>query len=172
MERIQSSLRSLHGIGSQASIYCPLATQLHKTPPYLSFDSTSQWETSALQMTGLETALLPSRLKNATDGYSLLVDMCQLFTAHSSRRTILQSSLSINNEEQHINGEDKTRQERSHDPLEGSSTQRLDISLFPHLSNIRSGTNAHQFSWLSVHRGGNVRVAQISAEAGLDDEPI
>jgi hypothetical protein len=165
---------TLHGVGSQASIYCPLLAQPVKRPQYLSFDGTSPWQTSALQMSGLETLLLPSRLRNARDGYSLLVDMCQLFTSHSNRRNILQADLSIHGAHQRVNGvtnNSSHNDEQSHGANDDTNLSGLDIGLFPQVSNARDRIDTHRFSRLLIHRGGNATSADISSEYGIDDEP-
>jgi hypothetical protein len=125
-------------------------------------------------MTGLETLLLPTRLRNATDGYSLLVDICQTFTSRSTRRNILQTDLSINAQEQHVNGiaDDQAGKEESHSIDGSSNLSALGISLFPLVSNTSEEVRAHQFSRLFVHRGGNARSADISSEIGFDDGPV
>ena len=48
----------------QSSLVVPIAMPQRPLPPYISLDSSSQWHTSALLATALESVTLPSRLKN------------------------------------------------------------------------------------------------------------
>jgi hypothetical protein len=120
-----------------------------------------------LQETAIETLLLPSRLRNSIDGYSLL-ELEQLFTAESSRRNILQAGFSVNVQHQQINGV----RNGSHD-LNANNHQ--DIQLFPGRANARisrmSDAAVHRFAQLSVYRGMD-GVSPASNWRGEMDEPV
>lgn len=138
-------------------MFAPLTTVPNVTPSYLALEPSSAWHTSALQMTALETITLPCRLRNATSGYSLMVDMEQLFTLDSSRRNILQSSITVKSNRQQINGVtngNTNETERETNGLNGITDEpALDIDLFEQAP-VSSRGQVHTFGQSQIDRGG------------------
>ncbi len=58
-----NAARSVQDVSTQASLYIPIAAEPASTPSYLTIENDSQWYTSALQATALESITLPSRLR-------------------------------------------------------------------------------------------------------------
>lgn len=62
--RLSNTARSVSEVAPHASLFIPIAIpSLDKLPRYVSLDSHSQWHTSALLSTAVESMTLPSRLK-------------------------------------------------------------------------------------------------------------
>ena len=173
MQRTSNSIRSLHSIASQASLYSPLVSSLSSLPETISIDKSSYWQTSALQATAMETISLPGRLRSTAPGHCLLSDIEQLFTAIASNRKIVQTEVSVRKPDAQVNGATANGDhlEASHDARLRDShfatdedSQRMDISLFPRLvsTNVVS-LRPHLFSRLIVHRG--------SSDESLDAAP-
>jgi hypothetical protein len=65
--------KTLYTMSPQSSIYCPIVDPPYPLPSYLSINLQSEWYTSALIASAVETATLPSRLRSYYDFESLLV---------------------------------------------------------------------------------------------------
>ena len=63
LQQIENSARSLQVMGEQSSVYIPLSSRPVKLPDYLSMDATSPWHVAAMQVVGLESFTISSRLR-------------------------------------------------------------------------------------------------------------
>ncbi|RMD40614.1 hypothetical protein DV735_g4519, partial [Chaetothyriales sp. CBS 134920] len=70
--RAANTARSLRSFAQQASAYIRLATQPGKLPSYVNLTGTSDWRTTALLCSGLETLTLPTRLHSEHSRYAPL----------------------------------------------------------------------------------------------------
>ncbi|KAF2672577.1 tubulin nucleotide-binding domain-like protein [Microthyrium microscopicum] len=161
-QRLGNSIRSLHTLGGQASIYAPLVSSAPSNQTSVVTDASSAWETSALQQAVIETLSLPSRLRRSEPGHATLADLEQLFTAVSSNRKTVQTGISTQSEEPHRNG--VVANGVSHDTDErlsttqavniSNDTDQTEISLFPPQSAASTRpSRSHLFSRLVVQRG-------------------
>ncbi|KAF8473573.1 tubulin domain-containing protein [Kalaharituber pfeilii] len=73
-----------------SSIYVPIRSPPAKVPSYITFDHVSQWHTSALISTGIETITLQTRMKGPLSG-SRLNDLSTVLTVNSGRNISLLS---------------------------------------------------------------------------------
>jgi hypothetical protein len=169
MERLQSSLRSVHGIGSQASVFSPLLSEPNTRPSYLSLDSTSLWETSALQMTALESLLLPTRLREPSTS---LANMEEIFTAISSRRNVVQASMSIENRAHQVNGIANGIADHVPENDEQNNSMLLDMGLFATSTATMSDHRVHCFSKALIERGHGVEPGMINSPMQSNNDPI
>lgn len=67
--RIINAARSMYEISTHASMYIPMSIP-PVLPRYVELDRSSQWQTSALLSTALETTTLPSRLRNSSRNHA------------------------------------------------------------------------------------------------------
>lgn len=59
--------KSIYAISPQVSLYTPIMDPPHTLPTYLNIDRQSEWYTSALITSAMESATLPSRLRQYHD---------------------------------------------------------------------------------------------------------
>lgn len=72
--RLVNTAQSLSGLCDQSSILIPLSLPGYNLSQTVSIDRSSKWHTSALLSAALETASLPSRLRNEQGGLSATLD--------------------------------------------------------------------------------------------------
>ncbi|KAE8848755.1 hypothetical protein HRS9122_02771 [Pyrenophora teres f. teres] len=75
LQQIANSARSLQILGEQSSVYVPMSNSPAKLPSYLSLDATSLWHIAALQVVGLESMTMSSRLRSTLGGRGTLQDL-------------------------------------------------------------------------------------------------
>jgi hypothetical protein len=158
--RLVNNARTLTSVYRQASLVIPLA--LPRLSPYrVALDPLSSWHTSAVLATALETALLPSRLRDRSKG-DTLDTMTDLLNA-MGKQTV--ATL-------HMNYPEATKEEtggsREGRPPSGSATKmdvdteepaQLDLDFAPEETVSARQQNGHAyvrprvFSQLSVSRG-------------------
>ena len=92
--RTVNAARSLQAISSQASLYIPLSSPPAYFPRYVTLDHTSQWQTSALLSTALESMTLPSRMK-AGDHKSGTLDILEAALNVNGNQRIAQLQCTI-----------------------------------------------------------------------------
>ncbi|EON98038.1 putative misato segment ii myosin-like domain-containing protein [Phaeoacremonium minimum UCRPA7] len=119
--RLVNKAKSLTEIYKQASLLVPLAIPQHLSPHSLALDSSSAWHTSALLSTAIESATLPSRLKDLTNRDSL-GNIGNLLNVHG-KQTVAHLQMSIARSDQ------VPRSENVGD--EPSDGLRLDIDFRP-----------------------------------------
>ncbi|OJJ45581.1 hypothetical protein ASPZODRAFT_133421 [Penicilliopsis zonata CBS 506.65] len=79
--------RSVHSISPQSSLYVPIIDPPTRLPNYVNIDPHSEWHTSALICSAIESITLPSRLRQYYDIESSLAgddDMRRIFELQSS----------------------------------------------------------------------------------------
>ena len=83
--RTISAAKSMYEISTQASMYIPISIP-PILPHYVEFDRNSQWHTSALLSTALETMTLPSRLKRTSNNQVTFDVMGAALNVNGSQR--------------------------------------------------------------------------------------
>lgn len=95
-QKIVNSARSMHALCSQASLYVTMADPPTRVPESISLDGQSEWHTSALLCTAMETMTLPSRLK-ARNGLSSTLTELEDFLKSNGNQTIAKLDLEVGN---------------------------------------------------------------------------
>ncbi|PKX93822.1 misato family protein [Aspergillus novofumigatus IBT 16806] len=67
LKRDMNKARSVHSISPQSSLYVPILDPPTRLPKTIRLDAQSEWQTSALISSAMETATLPTRLRSYTD---------------------------------------------------------------------------------------------------------
>lgn len=80
--------KALYEISTQASVYVPMLATPSKLPNYVNFDKSHAWHTSALQVTGFESVMLPTRLKVSGGDTATTLDHLAITLAGSEERRI------------------------------------------------------------------------------------
>lgn len=84
---IVNHAKAVYELSTQASVYVPVAATPRKAPDYLSMYRKHPWHIAGLQVTGIESMLLPTRLKSAGDGTTTTLDhLTMTLTAGHERR--------------------------------------------------------------------------------------
>ncbi|USP80160.1 hypothetical protein yc1106_07434 [Curvularia clavata] len=86
LKQIANSARSLQVLGEQSSVYSPISNIPAKVPSYLKLDATSQWHVAALQVVGIESITLSSRLRTTLGGRGTLQDLEDTINSTGKRR--------------------------------------------------------------------------------------
>lgn len=86
LQQIVNSSRSLQPLAEQSSVYIPMSNRPAKVPDYLSFDPTSAWHVSALQVVGVESMTLSSRLRTSNGRHGTLQDIEDTINSTGKRR--------------------------------------------------------------------------------------
>jgi hypothetical protein len=86
LQQIVNSSRSLQPLAEQSSVYIPMSNKPAKVPGYLSLDSTSAWHISALQIAGLESMTMSSRLRASGGRQGALRDLEDTINSTGKRR--------------------------------------------------------------------------------------
>lgn len=86
MLQVANSSRSLQILGEQSSVYIPMSNKPAKVPRYLSMDATSSWHIAALQVVGLESMTISSRLRTSIAGRGTLQDLEDTINSTGKRR--------------------------------------------------------------------------------------
>jgi len=120
LQQIANSSRSLQILGEQSSVYIPLSNRPTTTPQYLAMDATSLWHIAALQVAGMESMTIPSRLRVSLGGRGTLQDIEDTINSTGKRR-IAQFGMSIADPEVLS---DKVQQATSYTEKSGSVTSR------------------------------------------------
>jgi hypothetical protein len=81
-----NSARSLQILGEQSSVYVPMSNIPAKLPSYLSIDATSPWHVAALQVMGIESMTISSRLRASSSGRGTLQDLENTINSTGKRR--------------------------------------------------------------------------------------
>ncbi|KAF1837374.1 hypothetical protein BDW02DRAFT_595532 [Decorospora gaudefroyi] len=86
LQQIANSARSLQILGEQSSVYIPMSNRPAKLPGYLTLDATSPWHIAALQVVGLESMNISSRLRTSLGGRGTLQDLENTINSTGKRR--------------------------------------------------------------------------------------
>lgn len=85
IDQVVNSARSLQILGEQSSVYVPMSNNPSKVPEYLKADWTSPWHVAALQVIGLESMTITSRLRQLK-GRGTLRDLEDTINSTGKRR--------------------------------------------------------------------------------------
>jgi hypothetical protein len=154
--------QSLQTLGEQSSVYIPISNSPIKTPSYLSLDATSPWHVGALQVIGLESMTLSSRLRTSVGGRGNLQDLEDTINSTGKRR-IAKFEMSIADPDvlsEHYSKEiaqaektgSMTSRQTSEDDEELASFD-IDIFTRDYRTASRSGKKEHVFGRAEVSRG-------------------
>ncbi|KAI9932143.1 hypothetical protein ASPWEDRAFT_59420 [Aspergillus wentii DTO 134E9] len=140
-KRDMNKARSIHTISPQSSFYTPIIDPPSRLPANFNVDARSEWYTSALISSAVETVTLPSRLRPYHDFEASLAGDDGIHKIFE-----LQSSIS-GDEEIHAKGTN-----RGEDTGDGSSkvTTKFDLDFTYDES---SSNEAHIFNQMQVSRG-------------------
>ena len=86
MLRMVNTARTIHEVSSQASAFVPVADPPRSLPGYVGMDRSSQWHTSALVTTAVETMTLPSRLRAGNGRRGVLADLEAALNENGNQR--------------------------------------------------------------------------------------
>ncbi|KAH9872498.1 mtDNA inheritance, partitioning of the mitochondrial organelle [Plenodomus lingam] len=75
LQQVANASRSLQILGDQSSLYIPISNSPAKIPNYLLMEATSAWHIAALQVAGLESMTISSRLRTSVGGRGTLQDL-------------------------------------------------------------------------------------------------
>ncbi|KAI9849176.1 MAG: mtDNA inheritance, partitioning of the mitochondrial organelle [Sclerophora amabilis] len=75
LTKLANIARTLRDVSSQASVYVPIADPVPCAPSYVSLDGRSEWQSTSLISTAVESLTLPSRLKRANGTRPSLAEM-------------------------------------------------------------------------------------------------
>jgi hypothetical protein len=162
MQQIANSARSLQILGEQSSVYVPMSNSPAKLPSYLSLDSTSPWHIAALQVVGIESMTMSSRLRKPLNGRGTLQDLEDTINSTGKRR-IAKFEMSVADPDVLL---DKAFDEAQHAEKVGSTTSRQDSEGDDHLNSFdidtftrdyrvasRRGKKEHVFGRAEASRG-------------------
>jgi hypothetical protein len=162
LQQMVNASRSLATLGEQSSVYVPMSSSPIKSPSYLSLDATSPWHVGALQVIGLESMTISSRLRASVGGRGTLQDVEDTINSTGKRR-IAKFEMSIADpevlSETYSNGiaqADKTGSMTSRQSSEGDGDlSSFDIDVFTRDYRVasRPGKKEHVFGRAEVSRG-------------------
>jgi len=153
--------QSLQTLGEQSSVYIPMSNSLIKTPSYLSLDATSPWHVGALQVIGLESMTISSRLRTSVGGRGNLQDLEDTINSTGKRRiakfemSIADPDVLSENYSKEIAQAEKTGSMTSRPTSEDDELGSFDIDVFTrdYRTAPRSGKKEHVFGRAEVSRG-------------------
>ena len=131
-------------------------------------DQANPWHVSALQAPGLESILLPTRLKTSDDWDTASLDHLEILLNGENDHRIAQLSFGVGEtitSLNHINGSSHSREEsRREHPAEST------CQLFPgHETPDRSRRNPHYFAATEVRRGLHAEEADMFSDGEGED---
>lgn len=164
LQQMVNSSQSLQTLGEQSSIYVPVSNNPSTRPSYLAADPTSLWHVSALQVIGIESMTISSRLRSSIGGRGTLQDLEDTINSTGKRR-IAKFGFNIADSEVLLNNAPKTEAQAE---KSGSITPRhtseadnndklsnFDIDVFSrnYRVNSRPGKKEHIFGRAEISRG-------------------
>lgn len=164
MLRTANYAQSLIALNSNASIHIPLSAPSSLLPSYVSIQSGSLWQTSALDAAMVESITLPTRLR-ANQSARSTFDQLEVTLNNEGNRRMVTASMSVRqleNDTPHVNGSTihDTRMtngvtEQDHE----EDIPQLDINFSPAISADGRGPHSHSrlhtFSQIEMRRGGS-----------------
>lgn len=142
--------RSLYSISPQSTLYVPIIDIPQKLPSYLNVDRQSEWQTTALINSALETVTLPSRLRPYHDFEASLA-------GDDGTHNIFELQSTIN---QDVLGRKKQLSEN-----ENSSKAETDFDI-DFTYNVDEIKPAHIFNQVQVTRGNELGQDAVSTDDG------
>ncbi|KAF2124767.1 mtDNA inheritance protein dml1, partial [Dothidotthia symphoricarpi CBS 119687] len=162
LQQVVNAARSLHALAEHSSVYVPISNKPSKLARYLSMDATSPWHIGALQVMGVESMTISSRLKTCNGGRGTLQDLEDTFNSTGKRR-IAKLELSVADPE--VLSE-KVAEEAAQAEKQGSMASRktsegdhelssFDIDVFTkdYRAATRAGRKEHVFGRAEALRG-------------------
>lgn len=137
--------RSIYAISPQSSFYTPIIDSPHRLPNTFNVDFQSEWQTSALISSAMETVTLPSRLRPYRDFESSLAGADGIHKIFE-----LQSSILTDNETPHTT---VTKSTNGTEPSEDESSQvktEFDVDF---TYDFGDSSTSHIFNQVQVTRG-------------------
>ncbi|KAF2845684.1 mtDNA inheritance protein dml1 [Plenodomus tracheiphilus IPT5] len=86
LQQVANASRSLQILGEQSSLYIPISNGPAQLPDYLKMETTSPWHVAALQIAGLESMTISSRLRMSLGGRGTLQDLEDTINSTGKRR--------------------------------------------------------------------------------------
>ncbi|KAK3368134.1 tubulin nucleotide-binding domain-like protein [Podospora didyma] len=186
MLRLGNKAKSLSEIYKQASIIVPLSVP-SRLPRSISLDPSSQWHTSALLATAIESITLPSRLKDATNR-DTLGSIVELLNP-TEKQTIADLQMSFSSSEEAAEDSSRTpgRQSSSTNgfllPDDDNLSEgiKLDINFTPsdqidlyarQIQQQNGFRNPRVFNQVISRRGYNNSAAQDSDAMDIDSDAV
>lgn len=159
IKRDMNKARSIYAISPQSSFYTPIIDPPQRLPTSYNVDRQSEWQTSALISSAVETMTLPSRLRPHHDFEASL-------TGDDGFHKILelQSSILADNEDQHSTA---NKRDVSNDD-DGSSQVKTEFDIDFTYDSDDSKTS-HIFNQVQVTRGFDPELSNASATEGITD---
>lgn len=145
IKRDMNKARSIYAISPQSSFYTPIIDPPHRLPKTFNVDFQSEWQTSALISSAMETVILPSRLRPYRDFESSLAGEDGIHKIFE-----LQSMILTDKEAQH-----STKPTNGAESSEDASSQvktEFDVD-FSYDS--RDSNKSHIYNQVQVSRGIN-----------------
>jgi Tubulin domain len=164
MIRSSNAARSLRALGQQASAYVRLTTMPSPVPSYVNIHSQSEWFTSALLCSAVESVSLPSRLHFGSarpTSLSLLEDT--LNTNGVQKILELQMSLDDVNAQAATNGVSNGVNANEVDHEEPSGSSELNFSFLPSRQG-RSNGDVHVFAQITSRRSRQERLTRTELD--------
>jgi hypothetical protein len=160
--QVVNASRSLQALGEHSSVYVPISNQPAKSPSYLSMDVMSAWHVSALQVVGLESMTISSRLRDLSGGRGTLQDLEDTINSTGKRRiakfemSIADPTVLSDNAPREPPQADKTGSMKSRPTSEGDEQlSNFDVDVFTrdYRINSKPGKKEHIFGRAEVSRG-------------------
>lgn len=139
--------RSIHSISPQSSLYVPILDPPTRLPISIDLDAQSEWQTSALISTAMETVTLPTRLRSYTDFETSLAGEDGTHKIFELQSEILPEDMS-NHTQPVQNPEDR----RTQASKGGSSKVKREFDLDFSYDDPNNG-DSHIFNQVQVGRG-------------------
>ncbi|KAL5115679.1 mtDNA inheritance, partitioning of the mitochondrial organelle [Pleosporales sp. CAS-2024a] len=86
LQQMVNASQSLQVLGEQSSVYIPMSNRPIQWPWYLSLDTSSAWHIGALQVVGMETMTISSRLRGCVGGRGTLQQVEDTINIGGKRR--------------------------------------------------------------------------------------
>lgn len=160
MNRLGNTARSLRGLGQQASVYIPLNTTPSSLPHYVNLQSQSDWITSALLCSAVESVTLPTRLRGGTRRQASLSLLEDALNTNGGQKLLELQLSGANGDEVVSNGLSNgiaTGGGFDEHESEGPSLPNLDVSFLPRTE--RAHGKVHVFAQAEVQRSPQQRTA-------------
>ncbi|KAI9817333.1 MAG: mtDNA inheritance, partitioning of the mitochondrial organelle [Phylliscum demangeonii] len=160
-QRIINSARSMHQVGSLASLYIPITDSPVSLPPTVAISRGSKWHSSALLSTAVETMTIPTRLRALEGQRATLFDLEQTLRLNGNQKVVklglgIDRQKPSNHHSGPVGGDhlDHKRLPNGSDPLGASAlAHELEISLFPGaVGHLKKRAKMHTFSRVEVTR--------------------
>ena len=163
IKRDMNKARSIYAISPQSSFYTPIIDPPQRLPSSYNVDRQSEWQTSALISSAVETMTLPSRLRPHHDFEASL-------TGDDGIHKILelQSSILADNKDQPPSADKQSNGADVSNDDDGSSQVKTEFDIdFTYDSDDSKAS--HIFNQVQVTRGFDPELLNASAAEGITD---